>query len=130
MERAFIRLRMGARDAHYAGNLVSAGRIMELFGDAATELLIRQDGDEGLLLAYHSAEFRAPVFAGDFLEVEGRITEVGHTSRRLELEARKVITLAGDPGRPSAADVLAEPVVVARATCTCVVPRDRQRKGA
>jgi len=68
---AKLRLRMSSRDAHYAGNLVDGARILNLFGDLATELTIRYDGDEGLLRAYDQVEFLAPVHSGDFIEVTG-----------------------------------------------------------
>jgi len=43
--KSLIRLRMSAHDAHYGGNLVDGARMLELFGDVATELLIINDGD-------------------------------------------------------------------------------------
>src|SRR3954466_9791383 len=90
---ATLRLRMSAHDGHYAGGLVDGARMLQLFGDVATELLIRFDGDEGLFRAYQSIEFLAPVFAGDYIEVIGRIVHVGKTSRTMEFEARKMIRL-------------------------------------
>lgn len=122
-----IRLRMSAHDAHYGGNLVDGARVLGLFGDVATELLIRLDGDEGLFVAYDLVEFKAPVYAGDYIEARGRITKVGTTSRTMEFEAHKVITARADVS-PSAADVLAEPLVVVRARGTCVTPKAAQRK--
>lgn len=124
---AVLRLRMSARDAHYGGGLVDGARVMALFGDAATELLIRHDGDEGLFVAYDLVEFKAPVFAGDYLEVRARLVRVGNTSRGMEFEAWKVIAAAPAPDRPSRAEVLEAPVLVARARGTCVTPKDRQR---
>ena len=124
--RSFLRLRMSSHDAHYGGNLVDGARMLGLFGDVATELCILHDGDEGLFRAYDSVEFLAPVHAGDFIEAEGEITEVGKTSRKMRFEARKVIQPL--PGvSDSAAEKLATPVVVCRATGTCVVPLDKQR---
>lgn len=125
---AFLRVRLSARDAHYGGGLVDGARILGLFGDAATELLIRHDGDEGLFVAYDLVEFKAPVYAGDFVEVRARITRVGNTSRAMEFEAYKVIEACPAPGQPSRARCLDQPVLVARARGTCVVPRDRQRR--
>jgi 3-aminobutyryl-CoA ammonia-lyase len=122
-----IRLRIAAHDAHYAGGLVDGARMLHLFGDVATELLIRSDGDEGLFVAYDSIEFLAPVYAGDYIEATGRIVSLGKTSRKMVFEARKVIVPAGIAGQPSAADVLAEPIVVCRASGTCVVPAHCQR---
>jgi len=124
---SLIRLRISAHEAHYAGGLVDGARMLNLFGDVATELLIRSDGDEGLFVAYDSVEFLAPVHAGDYIEATGRIVSMGNTSRTMVFEARKVIASAGLAGQPSAANVLAEPVVVCRASGTCVVPKACQR---
>lgn len=123
-----IRLRMGQQDAHYAGNLVDGARILQLFGDVATELLIRQDGDEGLLLTYESVQFKAPVYAGDYIEARGEIVKVGNTSRRMKFTAQKVITGDPTPEQPSRARVLPEPEVVVLAEGVCVVPKERQQK--
>jgi 3-aminobutyryl-CoA ammonia-lyase len=127
-DRVMIRVRMSQADAHYGGNLVDGARMLQLFGDVATELLIRHDGDEGLFRAYEQVEFLAPVYAGDYLEAVGEITRVGGTSRTMRFEVRKVIVPRPDVS-DSAADVLAEPVVACRATGTCVVPREKQRRG-
>ena len=121
-----IRVRMSNNDAHYGGNLVDGAKILELFGDVATELLIRNDGDEGLFRAYDNIEFLAPVYAGDFIEVEGEIIERGNSSRKMKFEARKVIIPRPDIS-DSAADFLDEPIVVCKASGTCVVPIDKQR---
>ena len=126
MVKSTIRLRMSANDAHYGGELVDGARMLGLFGDVATELLIINDGDEGLFKAYDSVEFLAPVHAGDFIEATGEIVSVGNTSRKMVFEARKVITPRTDIN-DSACDVLEEPVVVCRASGTCVVLKDRQR---
>ena len=123
---SIIRMRMSAHDAHYGGNLVDGARMLNLFGDVATELLIIQDGDEGLFCAYDNVEFLAPVYAGDYIEAVGEITHVGNTSRKMKFEARKVIAPRTDIS-DSAADVLAEPIVVCRASGTCVVPKQCQR---
>ena len=125
-----ILLRMSSHDAHYAGNLVDGARMLALFGDVATELLIRLDGDEGLFRAYESVEFLAPVFAGDYIEAIGRIVQVGKSSRRMEFEARKVIQpLPPEKGGKavSSAEVLDPPIVVCRAKGTCVTPVELQR---
>lgn len=124
---SLIRLRISAHDAHYAGGLVDGARMLHLFGDVATELLIRSDGDEGLFVAYDEVQFLAPVHAGDYIEASGRIVAMGKTSRKMVFEARKVIVPAGMAGQPSAADVLAEPLVVCKASGTCVVPLHCQR---
>ena len=124
---SMIRLRMSSQDAHYGGNLVDGAHMLALFGDVATELLIMKDGDEGLFCAYDNVEFLAPVYAGDYIEAVGEITKVGNTSRKMVFEARKVVRPRPDISA-SAADVLEEPIVVCRASGTCVVPKQCQRK--
>src|ERR1700722_19972451 len=124
-----LRLRMSAHDAHYAGELVDGARLLALFGDLATELLIRLDGDEGLFRAYESIEFLAPVFAGDYIEATAELVRIGETSRQMRFEARKVVANVRAPGlAASAAEVLEAPVVVCRAVGTCVPPKDLQRR--
>ena len=126
MIEASIRLRISQHEAHYAGNLVDGARMLGLFGDVATELLIRYDGDEGLFRAYDMVEFLAPVHAGDFIEARGRIVEIGNTSRKMQFEAWKYISPAPESGE-TAADFLEEPILVCRATGTCVTPKTCQR---
>jgi 3-keto-5-aminohexanoate cleavage enzyme len=124
-----LRLRMSAHDAHYAGELVDGARMLALFGDLATELLVRVDGDEGLFRAYDSVEFLAPVFAGDYIEATAELVKIGNTSRTMRFEAKKVITNVRRPGAPaSAADVLPEAILVCRASGTCVTPKELQRR--
>lgn len=126
MENVIIRVRMSSHDAHYGGNLVDGAKMLQLFGDVATELLIRNDGDEGLFAGYESVNMQAPVYAGDFIEATGKIIKIGNSSRKMEFEARKVIIPRVDIN-DSAAELLKDPVVVCRATGTCVVPKDKQR---
>lgn len=126
MYKSMIRMRMSMHDAHYGGNLVDGAKMLNLFGDVATELLILRDGDEGLFAGYESVEFLAPVFAGDYIEAVGEIVKEGNSSRKMVFEARKVIVPRPDINE-SACDVLEEPIVVCRATGTCVVPKDKQR---
>ena len=121
-----LRMRMAQTDAHYGGNLVAGAKILEIFGDLATELAIRHDGDEGLLAGYTSVEFLAPVYAGDFLEATGRIVRVGTTSRTCEFECRKYIEPRYEIS-DSAADLLPEPILTTRATGTFVVRKESQR---
>ncbi len=124
--KAVLRVRISQADAHYGGNLVAGSKLLEFFGDIATELLIRHDGDEGLFRAYDNVEFLAPIYAGEYLEIEGEITKVGNTSRAMKFSAKKVIVPEPHVS-PSAARVLETPIEVARATGTCVVPKDLQR---
>jgi 3-aminobutyryl-CoA ammonia-lyase len=107
--------------AHYGGNLVDGAYMLGLFGDVATEACIRTDGDEGLFASYSDVQFRAPVVAGDVLEISGTITRVGTRSRQLAFEAKVVCRALPERG-PSAAAVLAEPIIAVTAVGTVVVP--------
>ena len=126
-KEVMIRLRMSSHDAHYGGGLVDGSKMLNLFGDVATELLIAYDGDEGLFRAYDNVEFLAPVYAGDFIEAKGKIISAGNSSRKMEFEAWKVIAALPDIS-DSAADYLNPPVLVCKASGTCVTPKDSQRK--
>ncbi len=100
--------------AHYGGNLVDGAYVLGLFGDVATELSIRTDADEGLFASYSDIQFRAPLLAGDVLEVTATLVRVGRRSREVRFEAR--VLCRADPARsPSAARVLDEPIVVVTA---------------
>jgi 3-aminobutyryl-CoA ammonia-lyase len=87
-ESVTLRVFMSQEDVHYAGGLVSGARVLELFGDAGTALLLENDGVEGLLARYEEVEFLAPVRAGDLVEVTARLESSGRTSRRLGYEAK------------------------------------------
>jgi len=110
-----------ASHAHYAGDLVDGAYSLALFGDVATEVCIRTDGDEGLFASYSDVQFRAPVRAGDVLEVRARVVRVGRRSRELSLEA--VVVCRGRPDLGTTrSQVLDPPVVATTATGTVVVP--------
>lgn len=117
------RYRLAQSDAHYAGNLVSGAKILEFFGDAATELLIRLDGDEGLFRAYEGVEFLAPVKAGDYIEVTATLVKKGNTSRKIKFEAHKVIQSTLNPTQPSECQILKKPLLTTAAVGICVVKK-------
>ena len=126
--KSLIRMRMSCHDAHYGGNLVDGAKMLQLFGDVATELLIINDGDEGLFKAYDNVEFMAPVYAGDYIEAEGEIVSVGNTSRKMVFEARKVIAPRPDVS-DSAADVqhhclYMEKLIITAAICGAEVLKE------
>ena len=122
--QSLIRLRMSTSDGHYAGGLVDGARILQLMSDAVTEVLIQNDGDEGLMRTL-DAEFLAPVRSGDYLEVRAKLLSVGKSSRHLECTAHKIVQLVTP--EDSAADVLAEPLLVVKAKAVAVVPLAKQR---
>lgn len=128
-EKMSLRLRVSEKDVHYAGGLVNGAYVLGLFGDVGTELSIRFDGDEGLLAAYNGIQLKAPIRAGDFLEVFGWISTAGRTSRIIQLEAYRYIRVTGEPFE-SSADYLEEPELVASAEMVCVVKKEQQRLSA
>ncbi|MHB8452279.1 MAG: hotdog domain-containing protein, partial [Mycobacteriales bacterium] len=101
--------------AHYGGGLLDGAATLALFGDAATELAIRDSGDEGLLAGYDQVSFHAPVRAGDVVEVVATVVGRGRRSRRVEFTARILCRSVPERG-PSAAEVLAEPILAVSAT--------------
>lgn len=111
-------------EAHYAGDLVDGAWGLGLFGDVATEMCIRTDGDEGLFASYSQVQFHAPVRAGDVVEARAVLTRVGTRSRELDFELVVVARHRDDAGAGSvsSASVLAEPLVATTATGTVVVP--------
>ena len=107
--------------AHYAGDLVDGAYSLAAFGDVATEMCIRTDGDEGLFASYSDVQFRAPVRAGDVIEIEARLVRVGRRSREMDFELR--VVGRGSPHRgESRADVLDPPIVATTARGVVVVP--------
>jgi 3-aminobutyryl-CoA ammonia-lyase len=112
---------VSAADAHYGGNLVDGAYVLALFGDVATEVCIRTDGDEGLFAGYTSIRFLAPVRGGDVVEVTATVVAEGRTSRTLQLHAT-VVCRATPSVSPSASEVLSEPLLVVEAVGTVVVP--------
>jgi 3-aminobutyryl-CoA ammonia-lyase len=107
--------------AHYAGNLVDGAYSLAAFGDVATEMCVRTDGDEGLFASYSDVQFRAPVRAGDVIEISATLVRVGSRSREMDFEVR--VVGRGAPDRsPSAADVIDPPLVATTARGVVVVP--------
>ncbi len=107
--------------AHYAGNLVDGAYSLAAFGDVATEMCIRTDGDEGLFASYSDVQFRAPVRAGDVIEITATLVRVGRRSREMDFEVRVVGRGCPDRGS-SAAEILQPPVSATTARGVVVVP--------
>lgn len=115
-------------DSHYPDGVISLGIIMELFGMAGGKLSMMMDGDTGLARAYENVEFLAPAYQGDYVRVDCRLISVGRTSRKRSYEAWVVARQHGIGELPSHGEILAKPILVARATGTAVVPLAHQRK--
>tara|TARA_B100000929_G_scaffold193830_1_gene153695 strand:- start:43 stop:441 length:399 start_codon:yes stop_codon:yes gene_type:complete len=123
-----LRLRVSSKNVHYAGGLVDGAYILNLFGDVATELTIRIDGDEGLLRAYDNIEFLLPIYAGDFLLIKGKIVKIGNTSRKILFEAYKTIESVKNAKNNSSCKILEPPILVAKASGTSVVLKEKQKR--
>lgn len=108
--------------AHYAGNLVDGAYSLGLFGDVATEMCILTDGDEGLFASYDDVQFKAPVRAGDVLEITCELIKAGTRSRVMEFAVYVVARGAASEARPGAAEILEEPILATSARGTVVVP--------
>ena len=108
--------------AHYAGNLVDGAYALGLFGDVATEMCILTDGDEGLFASYDDVQFKAPVRAGDVLEITCELIKAGTRSRVMEFAVYVVARGAATEARPGAAEILGEPLLATSARGTVVVP--------
>lgn len=107
--------------AHYAGNLVDGAYSLGLFGDVATELCVRTDGDEGLFASYSDVQFLGPVRAGDCLEISATLVRVGSRSREMDFEVRVIARGNAERGA-SAADLLDPPLLATTARGVVVVP--------
>ena len=124
MMQTMLRVRLGEDNTHYPGGLIPAAYILRLFADCSGEIGIRMDGVDGYLAAYESAEFLKPVYAGDYLEVTAALIHKGNRSRKLHIEARRVIRAKDLGGGLSGGEALEEPELVAKAVLIAVVPRE------
>jgi L-erythro-3,5-diaminohexanoate dehydrogenase len=105
-------------NVHYAGQLVAGAFSVEAFGDAATELMIVEDGCEGLFAAYSAVKFLAPVQSGDVVETTASLVRRGTRSRHIEFELR-VVARREDEQTSRRLD---EPIIATTATGVVVVP--------
>lgn len=118
-----IRVRMSASEAHYAGELVNGSHTVELMGDVATNLMIMNDGNEGTCMGYDMIKFTAPTYAGDFIEVDGRIIGEYDNKRKIQLRSFKIAENARIAEQDSAVKVYENPVMTVEAIATYEIPR-------
>jgi 3-aminobutyryl-CoA ammonia-lyase len=114
-------------DSHYTDGVVSLGTIVEMFGIAGTKLAYMIDGDGGLMRAFESVEFLAPVYHGDFVRATARLLAVGRTSRRRSYELHVTARTMGIGPLVTSGQLLDPPILAARAIGTTVTPLERQR---
>jgi 3-aminobutyryl-CoA ammonia-lyase len=127
---ATLRVRLGTKDTHYHRGLIPAATVMRLFADCTTEIGIRDNGRPGLLAAYENVEFLLPLRAGDYVEIRAAVLSRGRRSRRIALEARRLIRAPAE-GAPSGDGALCEPhELVARGIMISVAPKPAGGGGA
>jgi 3-aminobutyryl-CoA ammonia-lyase len=114
-------------DSHYTDRVVSLGTIVEMFGIAGTKLAYMIDGDGGLMRAFESVEFLAPVYHADYVRCTARLLEVGKTSRKRSYELHVTARTHGIGPSPTSGQILDPPILAARAIGYTVTPLDRQR---
>ncbi len=115
--KAMIIVKMDSNDNH---------KIIQLFKDVAEELLIKNDGYEGIIKGYENIDFLEQVNEGDFVEVVGELIAFDYTKRKIEFEARKVVTHSDDENGV-AGEYLVKPVVLCRAKAIYEAPKSKQR---
>lgn len=114
-------------DSHYPNQVISAGIITELFGMVGGKLSMMLDGDDGFMRAFQELEFLLPAYQGDYVRATATLLSVGKTSRKRRYEAHVIARSHGIGPHTTSAEILKEPLLVARAIGTAVVLRDRQR---
>ncbi|ABM10587.1 putative Acyl-CoA hydrolase (plasmid) [Paenarthrobacter aurescens TC1] len=102
---------------------------MGLFGDAATDLSIHLDGDEGLFAGYRDLTFLSPLLAGDVLEVRAEVLAVGRRSRTIGFSAVAVARAVPKEGQ-TVSRPLPSPLTLVTATGTVVVPHATKEQTA
>lgn len=121
--------RLGREEAHYSEDMIAGGYIAKKFGDVATELMVRQDGDGGMLAVLEKIEFKKPLYAGDYVEIIGRVIHVGNTSRRMEFEMYRIGGHRNVGAHGSSGDIdESAPVLIASGSAVGVVSKEKQRK--
>ena len=128
---SILDLNLSTADASTPDGIVHFGRFFDIGGDAETEAVIMNDGDESLSLNYNNIELLEPMYVGDMMQFRSYITHVGNTSRDFVIEAYKVATPASRAGvenaRPGDMVWFDEPRLVAKETCRAVVKKEAQR---
>ena len=124
---------MRGADGHYVGGLVNGARIVDMWGDVGTELMVYVDGDISLFLGYNFIKFTAPVYVGDFMEYHGWIEKVGNQSYTCHFEAWKVATMLDRTDADmtgiahTAATACVPPVLCGEATGSLYIAKKDQR---
>jgi 3-aminobutyryl-CoA ammonia-lyase len=113
------------QDTHYAESLVPGATLLRLFADASTEIGLRENnGREGLLAAYESAEFLKPCRVGDYLEIRAKVLSRGNRSKRVEITGWRALQAPLHGENDNRWRVFDPPELVARAVLVSVTPKE------
>ncbi|MCR2043008.1 beta-alanyl-CoA ammonia-lyase [Anaerosalibacter massiliensis] len=111
--------------------IISVGRQFDFWGDAETELMILNDGDESLCLGYKDVHFYDDIYVGDQIEFKATMARIGNTSRTLKLETFKIATPSKRIGIKDAKDsdmyYYDEPKLISEGSVVLVVRKELQR---
>jgi 3-aminobutyryl-CoA ammonia-lyase len=123
-------MRIGKEMVHYSNDLLAAGDTVKIFGDVATELMVRQAGDGGLIASYERIDFKKPLYAADYIEVLGKVVELGNTSLKMECEMYRIGGSKNLESKYTSSANIDEdnPELVATCKLVGVVRKEKQRK--
>ena len=128
---SILDLNLGTADNANPEGIVHFGRFFDIGGDAETEAVIMNDGDESLSLNYNNIELLEPMYVGDMMQFRSYITNVGNTSRDFVIEGYKVATPAFRAGvkdaKPGDMVWFDEPVLCSEGDVRLVVKKHLQR---
>ena len=79
--KALLSYKMTTADANSPEGVIPFGRQFDFIGDAETELMILNDGDESLCLGYTDVELYEDAYVGDQLDFSAELIKTGNTSR-------------------------------------------------
>lgn len=129
-EHSILGYNMTGADGADAAGIIPVGRIFDFWGDAETEIMILNDGDESLCLGYDNVKFYDDVFVGDQMDFKATMVKKGNTSRTLKLEAFKLATpkfRIEEGADPMEMHFYEEPKLVGEGNVILVVREEKQR---
>ncbi len=127
---AFLNKKISTEDFANDQGIISITRQFDYWGDAETEVMILETGDESLCLGYHDCEFFEDIYVGDFVEFRATLLKGGNTSRTIGLETYKIATPTWrieEGADKSLMTYFDEPKLVGKGTSILVVKKELQR---
>ena len=87
--KSTTRIRIKEKDIN--NNYIDVCKIIDIFDDVAGELLIRNEGHDGILKGYEELELIKPIGVGDYIDVVGQIIAFNDTRIKVKFEVYKVL---------------------------------------